>query len=205
VQCYGPEAKYWLGTSVAGSSVWIFADPSQDERDRYGRLLAYVWVYGGAIVNQVAVAKGYAREYTYKTPHAYQSQFRADQAKAKSQKWGLWAACPDADSWAAGDVDMSEPTNDSPASAALSGTVPSAQAIPGAPRSGAGTKLAPSPSPSTAIPSEVPATSNPATSTATADPGETVPGDCGPDQVFVHGYIRKDGNYVSAYCRKKPS
>jgi hypothetical protein len=65
-------------------------DATQDERDRYGRLLAYVVLADGTTLNARMVEDGYAVEYTYERPYRHQSEFRAAEARARDQGLGLW-------------------------------------------------------------------------------------------------------------------
>jgi hypothetical protein len=76
---------------LAGRRVRIAADPTQDERDRYDRLLAYVWLEDGTFVNEVMVAEGYAHEYTYDLPYRYQAELRAAEVEARENERGLWS------------------------------------------------------------------------------------------------------------------
>lgn len=91
VQCFGVEAsnqtKAWLTEQV----VRLEADLSQGERDKYGRLLAYVFRVDGLFVNQELIAKGFAYEYTYNLPYKYQSSFQSAETEARLNKSGLWA------------------------------------------------------------------------------------------------------------------
>ena len=65
VQCYGPESTRYLETLLAGQTVMMAADPTQDARDRDGRMLAYVWTSGSNLnVNGTLVMEGYGREHT---------------------------------------------------------------------------------------------------------------------------------------------
>ncbi len=41
VECYGPEATLAMKKLVGGKRVYLVADPTQGDRDRYGRLLRY--------------------------------------------------------------------------------------------------------------------------------------------------------------------
>jgi micrococcal nuclease len=79
---------------LAGQRVMLEKDPSQGERDKYGRVLAYVFRADGLFVNEYLVAQGYAHEYTYDAPYKYQARFKAAQAQAREEGRGLWA--PDA-------------------------------------------------------------------------------------------------------------
>lgn len=90
VECFGKEASNRLKELVSGKDVLLEADQSQDERDRYGRLLRYVWL-NGMNINKAMVSEGFAYEYTYDLPYKYQSEFRSAQVEAQSTKKGLWA------------------------------------------------------------------------------------------------------------------
>jgi micrococcal nuclease len=60
VQCFGREASARAKELLSGKRVRIEQDPSQDSRDRYGRLLAYVWLEDGTFFNQQMIAEGFA-------------------------------------------------------------------------------------------------------------------------------------------------
>lgn len=62
-----------------------------EERDRYGRLLAYVFA-GEVFVNLELVRSGYAQVSTYPPNVAHVDDFTRAQAEAREQQVGLWAA-----------------------------------------------------------------------------------------------------------------
>ena len=68
--------------------------------DRYGRLLAYVWV-GSTLVNEAMVRGGWAVLFTVPPNIKYAERFRQAQNEARAQGAGLWAErgfeCPPAD------------------------------------------------------------------------------------------------------------
>lgn len=93
VQCFGEEASRYTHTLLEGKRVRLEIDPTQGERDRYGRLLAYVRREDGLFVNKQLVAEGYAHEYTYQdNPYKYQAEFRTAEQSAREQQKGLWSA-----------------------------------------------------------------------------------------------------------------
>ena len=96
VQCFGKEASEYTKSILTGKKVRIEKDESQGERDKYKRLLAYVFREDGLFVNKSLVAEGYGHEYTYDTPYKYQTQFKAAEVMAREEEKGLWAsdACP---------------------------------------------------------------------------------------------------------------
>lgn len=96
VQCFGKEASAKAKLLLSGKSVRLEADPTQDERDKYQRLLRYVFLEDGTNFNKLMISEGYAHEYTYNLPYKYQSEFKQAQKEAEANKVGLWAdnACP---------------------------------------------------------------------------------------------------------------
>src|SRR5262245_41603869 len=61
----------------------------QEKRDRYGRLLAYVWT-GSTMVNLEMVRLGYARALTIPPNVRYAQRFAAAQTSAERAQLGLW-------------------------------------------------------------------------------------------------------------------
>lgn len=91
VQCFGVEASNRAKTLLSGQKIRIEADPTQDTRDKYGRLLAYIYRDDGLFFNKSMVVDGYAYEYTYDKPYKYQAEFKAAQITAQSAGAGLWS------------------------------------------------------------------------------------------------------------------
>ncbi len=96
VECFGKEASNKAKSILEGQSVRLEADPSQGERDKYNRLLRYVFLLDGTFFNKSMIQQGYAYEYTYNTPYKYQADFKTAELEARTAKRGLWAdnACP---------------------------------------------------------------------------------------------------------------
>ena len=80
-----------MHTLLEGKSVDIVLDPSQEQYDKYGRMLAYVYRTDGVFINAKMIDDGYAYEYTYIKPYEYQKEFRALEATARSAQRGLWS------------------------------------------------------------------------------------------------------------------
>lgn len=91
VQCFGVEASNRAKALLSGQKVRIEQDSTQDTRDKYGRLLAYMYRDDGLFFNKSMVADGYAYEYTYDKPYKYQAEFKAAQLAAQSEQKGLWS------------------------------------------------------------------------------------------------------------------
>lgn len=90
-QPYGVEAKEANKKLVLGKKVKLVHDLQQ--RDKYGRLLAYVYV-GKIFVNAWLVEMGYAQVMTIPPNVKYQSRFIELQREARNNYRGLWEDVP---------------------------------------------------------------------------------------------------------------
>ncbi len=91
VQCFGREARSRMRALLDGRRVYLATDPAADTRDRYGRLLAYVWRDDGLFVNLAMLSDGFANEYTFDRPYHHRARFRAAAREARAAGRGLWA------------------------------------------------------------------------------------------------------------------
>jgi micrococcal nuclease len=92
VQCYGPAAADFTQHTIGKSSVRLESDPLSTDRDRYGRLLRYVYLPDGTLVNEKLIQGGYGFYYPY-FPFSKSKQFAADEQTAMSARKGLWGNC----------------------------------------------------------------------------------------------------------------
>lgn len=93
-ECFAAEATNALKSLLAGRPVRLEVDPTQGERDKYDRLLAYVFTETGVNAAKKLIENGFAKEYTYSKSYKYQKEFKAAQKSAQKAKEGMWA--PDA-------------------------------------------------------------------------------------------------------------
>lgn len=92
VQCFGNYASRFNHMLVDGRHVRLVTDA--EERDRYGRLLAYVYrADDGMFVNAELVRDGYARPLTIKPNGRFADDFQALAAEARHARRGLWKRC----------------------------------------------------------------------------------------------------------------
>ena len=73
---------------LTGKKIQVEFDVEQ--RDKYGRLLAYVYL-DGQMYNKILLQKGYAKLATYPPNVKYVEEFTAIQKVAREEKAGLWA------------------------------------------------------------------------------------------------------------------
>jgi len=88
--CYGDEAKSEMERLLEGHMIKLEFDETQGERDRYDRLLAYVYLDDGLFLNQHMIENGFAKEYTYKYKYKYSDDFRRAEDNAIFKKAGIW-------------------------------------------------------------------------------------------------------------------
>ncbi len=91
-QPFADEATEANRRLVAGRQVRLVLDAS--ERDRYGRLLAYVYLRDGTFVNARLVEEGFARVLTVPPNVRHAALFRKLEARARRSGRGLWALTP---------------------------------------------------------------------------------------------------------------
>ena len=93
VQCYGPEAAAYTKAQISKfGKVRLQADPLDTNRDRYNRLLRYVYLPDGTLQDEQLIQKGYGFAYL-SFPFSKKAQFAVDQTAAQAAKLGLWSAC----------------------------------------------------------------------------------------------------------------
>lgn len=88
--CLAEEAKKEMESVLEGHQVRLEFDETQGERDKYGRLLAYVYLDEGTFLNRLMIQKGFAHEYTYQKKYKYVDDFMADEDKAQFEEIGIW-------------------------------------------------------------------------------------------------------------------
>ena len=93
VECFAlqasAEAKLLL---PAGSAIRLQADPTQATRDRYGRLLAHVWLADGTLFAERMIRGGFGIHYIYEgVPSVYANRLAAAEVAARAALRGLWS------------------------------------------------------------------------------------------------------------------
>jgi len=89
VQYFGKEASNFTKNLVEGKLVKIEYDVQK--RDKYNRLLAYVYLEDGTFINAELVKQGYAQVSTYPPNVKYVHLFTKLQTEARENNRGLWA------------------------------------------------------------------------------------------------------------------
>lgn len=87
VEPYGKEASNFTKDQLTDQMVELEFDV--EERDQYGRMLAYVWL-GEDMFNEVLLYEGYAQIATYPPNVKYVERFKSAQQDAREAERGLW-------------------------------------------------------------------------------------------------------------------
>jgi micrococcal nuclease len=93
VECFAAEASAAAKRLLRkGSHVTLQPDPTQDTRDRFGRLLAHVILADGTLFAEHMIRDGYAVHYVYDgVPSMYADRLAAAQEQAEAAEAGLWS------------------------------------------------------------------------------------------------------------------
>lgn len=90
MQCFGEEAYRFTRGMAEGKKVKLEYD--WQPRDRYGRLLGYVYLPDGTFLNAEILKQGFAFAYT-RYPFKYLEEFRQYEREARDEGRGLWGEC----------------------------------------------------------------------------------------------------------------
>jgi micrococcal nuclease len=95
VECGGPEASAAMARlAPRDSRVTLVGDPTQDRKDRYGRVLAHVFLADGRLVEEELLRSGWATVYVFRgNPVQRIAAFRRAAREAKAARRGVWARC----------------------------------------------------------------------------------------------------------------
>ena len=90
IMYFGPQAAEFVTKSALGKKVVVYLDEGNRTRGKFGRLLAYVKLPDGSVLNEVLVSEGFA--YTdLRFKHSFYNKYKQLEAVARSQKKGIMA------------------------------------------------------------------------------------------------------------------
>lgn len=88
IQPFGKEASQFTKDQLEGKEIEI--EPGVQERDKYGRLLAYVYL-NSKMFNKTLIEKGLARVTIYPPNTKYLDEFKSIETEAKKKGIGIWS------------------------------------------------------------------------------------------------------------------
>ena len=80
--------------SIVKPGDWVTLEQDVGPRDRYRRILAYVYLRSGEMLNEKVIAAGYASVMTIPPNIRYQDRFLHAYRSAREGRLGLWATSP---------------------------------------------------------------------------------------------------------------
>lgn len=87
---FGPQASEFARELVLGKKVTVYLDQGSDSnRGKYGRLLAYVKLADGRILNEVLLSEGFAYA-DLRFKHSFYNKYKQLESAARACKKGLW-------------------------------------------------------------------------------------------------------------------
>lgn len=92
VQCFGKAASEFTRELLDGQNVRLEADPTNQNRDRYDRLLRYIYLPDGTLVNAKLIEDGYGFAYIH-FPFEKLDEFEQLENEAREAERGLWGSC----------------------------------------------------------------------------------------------------------------
>jgi micrococcal nuclease len=92
-ECFGREATEKMKDILKNEKVKLEVDMSQGDKDRYGRILRYIYLDDGTLVNKKMIEDGFGKEYTFKTAYKFKTEFKEAQNLAIKNNLGMWAVC----------------------------------------------------------------------------------------------------------------
>ncbi len=92
VECFGPQASAFTKLTLKkGVRVKLVRDV--EPRDKYSRLLVYLYLADGTLFNQLLIDRGFARTLSIEPNTAMAIQFAIHEADARHRRIGLWLSC----------------------------------------------------------------------------------------------------------------
>jgi micrococcal nuclease len=88
-ECFGRQASEYARRLLAGRTVSYTV--GRGGRDRYGRVLVYLWLADGRSFNALLVSRGYAQSLTVPPDDDYADVFTRLARRARERSVGLWA------------------------------------------------------------------------------------------------------------------
>jgi len=85
----GELATNFVKKLAEGEKVFLKRDSVSDDRDKYGRLLRYVFLEDGRFLNEIILREGYASVYL-RGEFSLKDEFKRLEKKARREKKGLW-------------------------------------------------------------------------------------------------------------------
>ncbi len=88
---WGRKAKEHLENMIASSSWQVIIEYDVEKRDKYNRILSYIWTRDGKMVNKEMLRSGYAILFTFPPNVKHVEEFVSVETEAREKKRGIWS------------------------------------------------------------------------------------------------------------------
>ena len=92
VECFGPEASAFTHSALKPKTQ-VRVQRDVEARDRYQRLLVYLYLIDGTFVNQELLRLGFARTMNIAPNTVFATNFASIETAARKNQIGLWQKC----------------------------------------------------------------------------------------------------------------
>jgi len=92
VGCFGPEASAFTHSALKPKTQ-VRVQRDVEARDRYQRLLVYLYLLDGTFINQELLRLGFARTMNITPNTAFATKFASIETVARENQIGLWLKC----------------------------------------------------------------------------------------------------------------
>jgi endonuclease YncB( thermonuclease family) len=86
---YGDEAAVFVKNIIEGRQVTVYLDEKNNSRDKYYRLLAYLVLADGTVLNELLIKEGYAYS-DERFKHSFLNKYAQLESIARRNNKGLW-------------------------------------------------------------------------------------------------------------------
>ena len=89
IECFGEEATQRAKELLENQMVYLIPDSLSSNQGKYGRILRYVFLQDGLLINAELIKEGFGFNYIYE-PFQFMKQFDYLEKQAKENRLGLW-------------------------------------------------------------------------------------------------------------------
>ena len=96
LECHGPEASRFATSLLGEAGGIVYLEKDVEERDRYDRLLRWVWFEADGrpyLANEAIARSGFAERYRDTPNRRHLDRVAAAEAFAREHGYGMWGAC----------------------------------------------------------------------------------------------------------------
>lgn len=89
IMYFGPEAAQFTKELIINENITVLLDKRSPTRDKYNRLIAYLKMSDGTILNEALLTKGFAYA-DLRFEHSFYEEYSQLETAARKNKIGLW-------------------------------------------------------------------------------------------------------------------